>query len=273
MIAAPLALLALLQGGPWSTWPPSPTVGDTIWLERVVPTPTGWRVRPGRLASTDDVEPLIDPATLRHQSGWVVRYAFVVWTTGPVRVAVPPVWRLGPGGEADSLPAGTAVVTVRSVIPDSVVQPTPRPALAPLWPDVRRPAGPMVAGGVALAALVAAIAWRRRPPRTLVQPAAAPPDGPADDERWMRAGEPRAVAARAVAGLRAALARAVPEAHPALSTFEALAIAARALPDHAQRELATLLTALDQVGFAAVHGAAVRDLAAQARALGRKLAP
>jgi hypothetical protein len=131
----------------------------------------------------------------------------------------------------------------------------------------------LVAGGFALGALVGAIAWRRRPPRQVAAPAAPAPAAPVDDERGLRAGEPRAVAARAAAGLRAALARAVPDAHPALSTFEALAIAARALPEVRQRELATLLAAFDQVGFAAVHGAALTALAERARTLGRELVP
>jgi hypothetical protein len=268
-----LGLLLLLQGGgPWTAWPAQPTVGDTVWVERLVTAPPGWRVRAGRLDAAENAEPLTDPMTLRHESGWLVRYGVVVWTTGSVRLTFPPVWRLGPGGEADSLPASTATVTVRSVLPDEVAQPEPRPALAPLWPDVRRPVPPLLAGGLALLVLVAAIAVRRRAPRALPQPAAPRTDPPVDDQRWLRAGEPRAVAARAAGGLRAALARAVPEAHPGLSTFEALAIAARALPDAPYRELAALLSALDQVAFAAVHGAAVPQLAEQARTWERRLA-
>lgn len=271
-MSALLALLGVLQGGVWSSWPPSPTVGDTVWIERVVAAPAGWRVRPGRLATTDDAEALTDPMVLRHESGWVVRYGVVVWRTGAVRLTLPPVWRLGPGGEADSLEASTALVTVRSVVPDSLAQPVPRPALAPLWPDVRRPVAPLAAGGVALVTLAAALAWRRRAPKTLAAPAPPAPGAPVDDALWLRAGEPRAVAARAGAALRTALARAVPEAHAALSTVEALAIAARALPDQTQRELATVLGSLDQVGFAAVHGAAVPELANRARALAKRLA-
>lgn len=268
-----LTVIGLLQGGAWSTWPPSPTVGDTVWVERHVAAPAGWRVRPGRFEATDDATPLADPAVLRDDSGWLVRYAVAMWTTGPVRLTLPAVWRLGPGGEADSIDPGTAIVTVRSVLPDSSAAPAPQPALAPLWPAVRRPVLPVTAGALTLVTLAGAIAWRRRRPRTLAPPDPPKPDPPVTDERWLAAGEPRAVAARAMAGLRAALARAVPDAHPALSTFEVLGITARALPEESQRELAGLLTALDQVGFASVHGAAVPHLAAQARALGRRLAP
>ena len=269
-----LATLAVLfQGSPWSSWPARPTVGDTVWIERLVSAPAGWRVRPGRFEATDSAEPLTDPTALRHESGWLVRYGVVVWTTGSVRLTLPPIWRLGPGGEADSVSTSTALITVRSVLPDSIAQPDPRPALAPVWPDVRRPAAPVTAGGLALVVLVAAVLQRRRAPRLLKQPAPPAVDGPVDDRVWLRAGEPRAVAARAAAGVRAALARAVPDALPALSTVEALAVAARGLPDAQYRELAALLSALDQVAFAAVHGAAVPQLAEQARTLARRLAP
>lgn len=267
-----LAFAALLQGGPWSTWPPQPTVGDTVWIERLVAAPAGWRVRPGRFETTDDADPLTDAQLLRHEGGWLVRYGVVVWTTGTVRVPMPALWRLGPGGEADSLEPSTAVLSVRSVLPDSVAQPDPRPALAPQWPPVRRSVPPLLAGAGALLALAAAIWWRRRAPRPLPHPGPPKVHPPVDDRIWLRSGEPRAVAARASAGLRAALARAVPEAPPALSTIEALAVAAQKLPDASYRELAALLTALDQVAFASVHGGAVPQLAEQARTLSKRLA-
>ena len=267
-----LVLLGALQGGPWTSWPAHPTVGDTVWVERLVTAPTGWRVRPGRLDASEYAEALTDPMVLRHEDGWLVRYGVVAWKAGSVRLTFPPLWRLGPGGEADSLAASTTTLNVRSVLPDGVAEPAPRPALAPLWPAVRRPAAPLIAGGVALVVLVAAVAVRRRAQRVLPEPAPPVTDPPVADQRWLRAGEPRAVAARAAADLRGALARAVPEAHPALSTFEALAVASRALPEAPYRELAALLNALDQVAFAAVHGAAVPQLAEQARTWEGRLA-
>ena len=267
-----LALLGALQGGQWTSWPAHPTVGDTVWVERLVTAPAGWRVRAGRLDASEYAEALTDPMVLRHEDGWLVRYGVVAWKAGSVRLTFPPLWRLGPGGEADSLAASATTLNVRSVLPDGVAEPAPRPALAPLWPEVRRPVAPMLAGGVAFIVLVAAVAVRRRAQRVLPEPAPPVTDPPVADQRWLRAGEPRAVAARAAADLRGALARAVPEAHPALSTFEALAVASRALPDAPYRELAALLNALDQVAFAAVHGAAVPQLAEQARTWERRLA-
>ena len=57
MIAAPL-LLCLLQTGGWIARPNTPTVGDTIRLERTIVAPPGWRVRAGRLPSGSVADPL-----------------------------------------------------------------------------------------------------------------------------------------------------------------------------------------------------------------------
>jgi len=122
-----LAVVAAGQGA-WVAVPPRPTVGDTIWLAREVAAPAGWRVRPGKLESTDQVEPLGDPAVLRTPGGWVIRYAVVAWSPGPHQLALPPVWRLALDGRTDSVPGGVASIDVRGVIPDSVARPAPKAA-------------------------------------------------------------------------------------------------------------------------------------------------
>ena len=81
------------------------------------------------------------------------------------------------------------------------------------------------------------------------------------------------MAARATWRLRAALARAIPEAHPALSTAECLAAVERARADAPLRELRDLLEQLDRVAFASAHGTDVAALATMARQLARELAP
>src|SRR5207302_1698542 len=93
------------------------------------------------------------------------------------------------------------------------------------------------------------------------------------DSRWLAAGEPKAIAERAIWRLRAALARAVPEAHPALDTAECLAAVERARPDAPLRELRDLLEQLDRVAFASAHGTDVAALSAMARRLARELSP
>ena len=270
-------VLALLQGPSpgWTAAPSAPTVGDTIWLTRLVPADAGWRVRPGRLDAARDLEPLGDAAVLRATGGWLVRYPVVVWTPGRHDVTLPPLWRLGPAGQADSVSGGVAAVQVRSVLPpaDSARRPDPKPALDPLARSDESALPVVGAGAVAGLALASGMLLRRRRPRKLptARPIAAEPETP--DARWLAAGEPKAVAARAAARLRAAVARAVPEAHPALSTAECLAAVAARAPALPLRDLRDVLTALDQVDFATAHGADVGALAQRASALAAKVAP
>jgi hypothetical protein len=270
---APALLAALLQGSAWIASPARPTVGDTIWLARSVPAAPGWRVRAGTLPSSPAGEPLGDPVVVPADSGWAVRYPMVAWVAGPMMVSMPPLWRLGPDGTADSLPGGTAVFRVFSVIPDSVATPAPQPALAPLRLARHAPLLPLAALLVSVGLLVALVAWRRRAPRAGALGPDLVLDKAVPDERWLAAGEPKAVAARAAHALRVTIARMVPAAHEGLSTLECLAVVEQARPGAPVRELRDLLAALDRVAFATAHGADVVPLAERARALGEDLAP
>jgi len=265
-----LGLALLLQGGPWTATPARPTVGDTVWLARLVVVPAGWRVRADRLEGATSVEPLGDPLVERAAGGWRVRYPVVAWTPGIQSVTLPSIRLVGPGGRTDSLPKAAAQIDVASVLPATGVV-VPRPALAPLREGRRRPGPPVVAAALALAVLAAGWRWRRRPPRRI--PDGPPPriDGPVPDRRWLEAGEPRAVAARARAALRAAIARAVPGAHAALSTAECLAAVERAQLRLSPAALAEVLRALDDAEFASVTGTDVTALAARARTLAGEL--
>jgi len=267
-----IALLLLLQAG-WTAAPSQPTVGDTIRLERSVQAPPGWRLRAGKLASGTMAEPLGDPAVVATSSGdWVVRYAVVAWAPGDLRLDMPQIWRLGPDGTADSLSGGTATFHVASVIPDSIRAPAPQPSLGPLRLD-RASTVPIIAALLLSAgALLILISWRRRGPRAASEAAALAIDADVPDARWLAAGEPKAVAARAAQRLRHALAHTIPEAHEALSTAECLAVVERARPDAPLRDLRELLHALDQVAFATAHGVDVAPLAARAQSLAREFA-
>ena len=272
MIGATLVWL-LLQGDGWTASPSRPTVGDTIRLERTVPAPGGWRLRTSKLASGTVAEPLGDPAVVATAAGgWVVRHTVVAWTPGDITLDMPPIWRLGPDGTADSLSGGTAAFHVASVIPDSVRAPAPQPAVGPLRLARTSPIPAVVAVILASGALLLLIAWRHRGPRVIAT--GAPPglaaQGDAPDARWLSAGEPKAVAARATQGLRRAVAHAIPAAHEALSTAEFLEAVERARPNAPLRDLRELLHALDQVAFATAHGVEVAPLAARARALARE---
>ncbi len=268
---APALLLLVVQVNGWVAAPSQPTVGDTIRLERMVATSPGWRVRAGKLASATVAEPLDDPVVLAAPGGWVVRYTVVAWTPGEINLDMPPLWRLGPDGTADSLSGGTAAVHVASVIPDSVRSPAPQPSLGPLRLDRSSPfpmiAAVLLAGGTLLLLML----WRRRGPRRALAGQDLAVDAEVPDARWLAAGEPKAVAARATQRLRRALSHAIPDAHEALSTEECLAAVARARPNAPLRDLRELLLGLDQVAFATAHGVEVAPLAARARTLAREL--
>lgn len=269
-----IALLLVLQSG-WTATPAQPTVGDTIHLERRIATAPGWRVRAGKLESSGGAlaEPLAGAVVLQAPDGWAVRYAVVAWTPGTLHLDMPPVWRLGPDGTADSLPGGTATFQVASVIPDSIPAPQPQPALGPLRLSRPNPLPPAAAVALAAAMLIALVSWRRRQPRSGLAPAAAlAVDRMIPDERWLAAGEPKAVAARASHNLREAIAHAIPDAHAALSTAECLTVVERARPQAPLRELRDVLGTLDHVAFATAHGVEVGPLAARARALAREFA-
>ena len=267
----PALFVLVVQANGWIAAPSRPTVGDTIQLERTVTAPPGWRIRAGRLASATVAEPLGDAVVVASSGNWVVRYAVVAWTPGEITLDMPPLWRLGPDGTADSLAGGTTTFHVASVIPDSVRAPAPQPSLGPLRLDRSSPipviAALLLAGGT----LLLLIAWRRRGPRVVAAGAGLAVDPEVADARWLAAGEPKAVAARAAQRLRRAVAHAVPDAHEALSTEECLAALERARPDAPLRDLRELLVALDQVAFATAHGVEVAPLAARARALAREL--
>jgi hypothetical protein len=93
------------------------------------------------------------------------------------------------------------------------------------------------------------------------------------DDRWLAAGEPKAVAVRATRRLRVAVAAAIPKAHHALATAECLAAVEREAPKAPLRELRDVLGAMEQVAFATAHGVDVAALAQRARRLAAELAP
>lgn len=236
--------------------------------------PPGWQVQAAKPERVPDalVEPLGDPVVLRAPGGWIVRYPVVAWAPTLSWVVPPVIVRRGPRGRADSVPQDTARFRLASVIPDSVVAPAPQPLLHPLRTASREPLAPIAAAVAAAALLAGAVRWRRRAPREIAPLPHVPLEPEVPDARWLAAGEPKAVAARATHRLRLALARAVPEAHPALSTAECLAQVERARPGAPLRELRDLLEQLDRVAFASAHGTDVSALATMARRLAGDLA-
>ncbi len=206
-----LLLLALLQQG-------APTVGDTIWLVRTVAVPSGSAVRPAAWNPTGDLETLGPPRVTTRGDSVEIAYPVVVWLAGSRTVDVPGPLLLLAGGGVDSIPAERMTVTVASVLPAGVPDSLLR---------IQPAAQPVVRGERTLRSLHrhcccwrrcccfrCTCFWRRRgKPLPRVRRAAAPA---LPLERWADAGEVRVVLAAATSALRDAIARAVPEASPAV---------------------------------------------------------
>jgi len=257
-----------VQGGDWVATPLHATVGDTVWVERIVGAPVGWRVRADRLDASDRVEPIADPAVERTPGGWRIRYGLVAWAPGAQSVRLPPIWLLGPGGRADSLAGGTARFELASVLPDTAA--VPKPALDPVRAPRRSTLPLLAALALAAAVLAAGVGWRRRGPRTVPGPTPVGAAADVPDARWLAAGEPRAVAARASARLRAAVARAAPAAHEALSIEQCLVVLGQARPSAPVAALRETLIGLTEAQFAAANDADAGVLAVRAAALTRQ---
>jgi hypothetical protein len=251
----------------------SPTVGDTIWLERRVEAPAGAEVRAAPWTPSGSIE-LLGRAVVQRDGGTVVvRYPAVAWTPGTHDISVPGPVLVRSDGRTDSLPPQTFQIEVRSVLPpgspDSIleIQPGAGPVLRPVssyWPLV---------GAVGITALLVWLLtrWWRRAGPPLGQP--APPDAatPAPVERWVASGEGRAVAAAAVEHLRRAIARRLPEAHTGLDLERCLTVLAERVPAWPHAELGELLRALDMARFAPRTSADAEELYGRALALGARL--
>jgi hypothetical protein len=163
-------------------------------------------------------------------------------------------------------------VRVQSVLPGGDSLPSPKASAAPIARDERRPWAPIaLVAGVGLIGLTWAWARRRvRPARAVPEPAVG--SAPVPVERWVAAGELRAVAAAAGETLRSTLARVAPEADRSLEAEGAIRVLERTRPDWPLRELADVLRALERATFAPAVGEDVMGVARRADALARDLA-
>lgn len=205
------------------------------------------------------------------ERGDTVRYPVVAWTAGPHHFRLPTLWLVGAGGGSDSLPGGAADIMVRSVLPPDGARPSPKALLPPLDSGPASPWPPLIAAVLGTVGLVAGVRLRRRGPRPTQAPADFVTAGGAPDGRWLAAGEPKAVAARAARVLRHALARVVPDAQESLPVREALDAAEGRMPGATFRRVREALLALEQISYAVAHGTDVERVAAEARELAREL--
>jgi len=264
MIAA--AMWLILQGG-------TPTVGDTIWVSRTVAVPAGRTLRPADWRPDDPVELLGPPRVVERGDSTEIAYPVVVWRAGTHEAEIPGPLLLGAGGGVDSLAPQHVTLRVASVLPevppDSILPPQPR---AEFVPRGTRSVLPVLLALLAAALLLAPVHWwwRRRGPAV---PPPAPPSasGEVPLERWADAGEPRAVAASATAGLRAAIALRVPSAHRGLDTDALLARLKADRPEWPLDDVGAVLRSLDEARFGTESVPFVLELARDAELIRSRL--
>jgi hypothetical protein len=227
----------------------APTVGDTIWVERVVPLPPGHLARLTDWQLEGDVEMLGEPVLSHEGNTVVVRFPLVAWRPGTHTVEVPGPELVGPDGRTVPVPTEARVLEVASVLPEGPAEEIP----------IREPAG-IVGRPVAswmpvvmmllVAGLLVAPAWwwwsRRGPTAADADPAEPVPIPVAD---WARAGEQRVVLAVATDQVRHAVAENLPEAHPGLDTEACIAIIQAAKPAWDPEPVVTVLRELDLARF------------------------
>jgi hypothetical protein len=261
-----VAVCLMLQAG-------VPTVGDTIWVSRTVAVPEGRTLRPADWRPDDPVELLGPPRVTAHGDSSEIAYPVVVWRAGTHQAEIPGPLLLGAGGGVDSLAPQRIALKVASVLPevppDSTLAPQPR---AEFVPRGARSVLPALLAILAAAFLLAPLHWWwrwRGPPVPPMVPASAKREVPL--ERWADAGEPRAVAASATAGLRAAIALRTPSAHRGLDTGALLAQLEADRPEWPLDEVGAVLRSLDEARFGTEPAPAVLDLARDAERLESRL--
>jgi hypothetical protein len=252
---------------------PTPTVGDTIWLERTVEVPPGSQVRAARWEPEGEIGLLGRPVIRRTGNLVTVAYPAVAWTAGTHTVLVPGPVLIRQDGVTDSLPAEAHSIQVVSVLPAG--QPPERivvqPEVGVVNERVTSP-WPVVLGLLIAGALFAPFAWWwRRRGAPLGAPRATPIPAGVPIGEWAEAGESRAVAAAVARGLRAALAAGVRGLPPGLVTSRLIRVVNEQRPSWPSEEIAQLLQALDAAQYAESPTTELTSLAQRATAIQRRL--
>jgi hypothetical protein len=185
-----IGLLALLaQAGP------IPTVGDTVWIERLLGDVRGAIVRPQEWdLGTRGVQ--LGPAVVSHgEAGTRVRYPVVLWYPGDQSLTMPGPVLVYPDGTSDTLPASGHRIRVASVLPpgQSRRSLSPEPPRNPL-PLATRSLAPLAVLVGLSGLLIAGIAVRRRRKGTPAGRSVPRETEPsvATLDRWVELGEYRA---------------------------------------------------------------------------------
>jgi hypothetical protein len=274
------ATLALLLGFGLAPGPLQPadsgryTVGDTIWLVREVPVPSGRVVRAGTWDPADPVELLAPGRVISRGASAQVVYPVVVWRPGDYTLSPPGPLLLASDGHVDSLPPEPVTLHLASVLPsvpaDSVLSPQPPAGFVPrsaltLLPLV------LLWGAAALLLVPLHWWWRRRGHRAVRAHPQAPVQAGPPLEQWADAGETRAVAAAVTARLRSML---IPEGAvmgEQVDTETLVAELSRSRPEWPLDELHGVLRDLDLARFGDSSEADVLALARRVEALEPRL--
>ena len=185
--------------------PERPTVGDTVWIERKVRLPAGATIRPRPIESSDLLDPLAAPVVVLRGGEVVLRYPIVFWRPGSHRVELPGPIAVRPDGWSDTLPVSEARVEIGSVLPRGEPDSIPPEPAAALIERLEQSPQPVL-----LLLLVAGLGllplhrwWKRRGPRVASPPGDAGVSVAQRLDRWLAAGESRAVLDQWRARLRA----------------------------------------------------------------------
>ena len=172
----------------------TPTVGDTVWIERAVNVPAGISVRPRPIAASELLDPLAAPHVVLRESDQVIRYPVVFWRAGSHTVDIPGPILVRPDGWSDTLRSAVARVEVASLLPEQ-----PRDSIPPRPPEAAVTLADRSVIPVAVLLLLGALVllpvylwWRRRGPAP--EPAAGVAARPTPEtlDAWLHAGEIRA---------------------------------------------------------------------------------
>ncbi len=260
-------LLAALQTSAWSVSPGVITVGDTVRLVRRVATEPTVRPRLGALAGDRVVEPLQSPSASYAEGTLTIVYTVAVFEPGLRGVVMPPIELLYSEGRVETFEGDTAWVEVASVLPlpDSMLQPMPL-----LEPLARRTSTltPLIV--LLVGVIGGTLTWGVVRHRSRARPSwsslhAKPVEPPV--ERWVAAGEPRAVAAIVADRFREIIATLVPDAGRYLDIEECIEVLHRERPDWPIREVSEILHGLERARFAPAVPSDVMEVVNQAEEL------
>jgi hypothetical protein len=255
-----LILVVLAQTEGWTATPSAVSVGDTVRIARRMPAVPDVTVRLEPLVATEIIQPLAGPSWSYAEGTVDIAYSLAVFRPGLHEVTVPPIDLVYPNGRIETVPAGSAMIEVVSVLPSEDAQPEPKPSLAPI-PRVRRSLVlpillPLTVVGLTAIAVVQRRRRRPRPAPPATRGAVVHPP----IESWIAAGESRAVATIVALDLRRSIAETVPDADEHLDSTERYEAILSGAGEASALELVAVLRSLERARFSPAAPADVHEV-------------